>query len=1513
MSPPKAQSTHSEGLVLRQIVMIALLIVGVVALHGLTHLQDATIDPTGLLALGFIVLASYTIGGLVEGIKLPHITGYLIAGLIFGPSLPGFFAQSVSSYELLPPFDRGVLNTDVIHQLSLFDTLAVALIALNAGGELKLEGLKRGFRAIFGVLSLQYVTVMVGITLLLVSMSGGYGIVVLPGFIPLPLITTIAIGAMVAAISFATSPAATLAVINETHATGPMSKTVLSTVVLKDVLVVVTFAVTQAIVASQLGATASEGGLAGELAQHIGGSMVGGALVGGVMALYLRYVNQEILLFLIGVIYVGTYATTAAELDPVLLFLTAGFTVSNFSKHGDRLIDSIEQLSLPVYVVFFTLAGAKLHLNELASVAPFAIALVVIRGFCIWLGVRGGARIGRADDGTKSYGWMGFLSQAGVSISLAAMVGSQFGEIGGQYAELGRALETLIIGGVALNELVGPVLLKAGLGLAGEISTTASTLPDAPLLSVKPPSIRPEPEGGEALEPWPENIGNQDLWGVPIVTKSDKLNTRTQELETDLQTLVRDVSTGPLRAFRVDAEKYLRDLRREFLRHHRRLTVQARSEEGSSDELVAMLRAAQADLAAHWRGIVLGRSITVNKETWSPEQLINSLDNVVEGLPKTIIVPYEERSYESQTAESMGVAIQRAALRFRRAWRKAFGQQEPARELPLYSLGRYHLYGKFPPKLESLAALFVEADRHLVARTRSIFDGVAGGYDALVRLTSNPEADTEKQLVALREDFEAELALALEEVRRITRDGTQRTASALSSAFSAMKSDLPIFGTLDLPLSRRRSSRVFTQRVRAMEMLGTQLVGLRHASSAGYSMLAMELELLGLEARIKEAVEDHATRIQNMVKRRALAQIERVDDALQEALQHVEEELQAEYTGEQLAIALRRLTELTSKVTGEAARVTAQLHTELSDESKVTPLLDALIESCRSLTPRYRLIMGQQLSGEWRLPSALPEVDVPFREIVLTYIESKAAPKLLHAARHLAMAIRPLASTLQELERLIAFNVELATAELEVVHDQPVPDNMYKLLREMIPGQLERSEATLSEFRQNAEESYETLTEEMQDAVLGTLEDLRKDLAEGSFSRARLEAMRRAASGKRLLETSESIPNRIEKIKQQVGNGLRAFVGDERLEIWRHKLGLAATTTTDEITAGAFEAPKESADLPLVYRRLFAADTMEAGDVLMGRDKEIAHAESVLSSNIKDRLRSVALVGVDGVGKAAVASAVVRGGRWKNVRHLSFSEPIGIEEVEALFQESPEGQLVVVNGLHWLISMEPGGFEPLRRFVSGIIAEGGRRRWLAHANVLFWNFASTIAPLRDAFPEVIHLGPLDADALQAAVIARHRLSGYGHSFDRREGDSRIEGFIARSASRIRRPYDQYFQELHRATGGLVRDALRLWLASIRSIADGDVVSVGAVPSSDYARLNRLPEDVLVNLYQISRQGWMNAAGQARLFRIDESTAQAQLSRFAHLGLLREKDKTYRIAVHLRGALGRIYLERGWTK
>ena len=1507
-----------EGATLRQLLIVTILVGALIALHKFGGTSShANYDPTAMLALGFVVLASFTIGALVDVIKLPHITGYLAAGMIFGPSIAGFFG----SLRLWPPFDEGVLHDEVIRQLRPLETLAVALIALTAGGELKLESLRRGLKAISGVLVVQLITVLALTTAFFWLVSGAIPAIALPGIGDVSA-AVIPVGLTIGAISFATSPAATIAIINETGAKGAMTRTVLSAVVLKDVFVVVLFGVFSAWALASLGAS-SEGNLAAKLSIEILGSIGMGVALGGGVALYLRYVGQELMLFVLGVVYTGTYVAFQAHLDAVLVFLAAGFVVSNFSASGDRLIHTVEQLSMPVYVVFFTLAGAKLHLDEVVHLFAFALALVGVRILAIYLGVRAGAWVGGADEGTKKHGWMGFVSQAGVAIPLAGFVKTRFGEPG-------EALSSLLIAGVAINEIVGPVLLKVGLGLAGEIGEAEQEADAAEEDDDGDPEITVPKR---AFDPWPEGVEAVD-WGERADTDSPALNRQLRDLEIDLRGIVRDVADGPMTDFRGDAEHYLRDLRREFLRHHRRLMVKARgtsqpaeaegaAEEAEADsngvdmsarfELARALRSEQTELAERWRSLVLARAAQLaQKASWTPEAIVDALDDVVDALPERVEVPYDPRTFAARADDGFFRRVGRAGLRLRRGFARLFGRDLAPRPVALRDLARYHLEFETPSRLEGVAALFVQAEQHLAGRTRNLFDGVVQAYDALAAAADDPEVDLEVQLQGLREDVEEELLLAFDEVTRIARDGTARTGRILAQAYRAVKDEAPFYGTIDLPESERRSSRALSQRVEALEQLTDDLDTLRNSSAGEFALLAMELELVGLEAKVKDLLASHATRLEGEVERRVLLQAERVLDSLEEASQHVDGELSSADSGEEMAASIRQIAELTEKVAGEAARIIREMRDELLEENKVSPLLDALGEAAGSLTTRYEVSAGRLQKGEYKLPPAVGRVEVPFRDIVVEHIETRVAPQLLRVTREMAEQLQPLAASLKEVERLLAFNVELATSELEVVPpEELVPAETRALLREMISGQLERSDAMVQGYVEQAQEWPEDLGEGVRQAVLGALDELRGQLVDGKISRAKVEEMRRVASRRRLAQRAGQLPQLLRDAREQLTKAVVALVGEARLEIWRRRLGLPVPPEAAEVEPERFAVPSPQVELPLVYRRLFAADTMEAGDVLTGREEAISRARRALETKTKGGLRAVALVGLDGVGKASVSNAIVRGGRWKNVKRVTLTKPQTVESVEALLKETSDAQLVVLDGLFWMVSAKPGGFAPLRRFVDGLVADGGRRSWLVHAEALFWTYASTVAPLAEGFPEVVRLAPLTAEELTAAVMERHRLSGYGHAFDRLEGESKIEGLVARGASRIRRPFEQYFQDLHAATGGLVRDALRLWLASIRGIEGGDVVRVGHVPSSGYAALSRLPAETLLHLFQVARQGWMDADTLASLFRVAPAEARARLARLRHLGLLEEKDGVYRVALHLRGAVVRVVRDRGW--
>src|SRR5690606_18187559 len=167
-----------------------------------------------------------------------------------------------------------------------------------------------------------------------------------------------------------------------------------------------------------------------------------------------------------------------------------------------------------------------------------------------------------------------------------------------------------------------------------------------------------------------------------------------------------------------------------------------------------------------------------------------------------------------------------------------------------------------------------------------------------------------------------------------------------------------------------------------------------------------------------------------------------------------------------------------------------------------------------------------------------------------------------------------------------------------------------------------------------------------------------------------------------------------------------------------------------------------------------------------------------------------------------------------------------------------------------------------------VVRDGGKRAWLVNADIVFFAFASSVAKLEAAFPTRVMLRPLDPEELKAAILERQEMSGYAYVFERGVGDGPLAKAIGRLAARWRRPYDRYFEDLHRESGGLVRDALRLWLASIQKLEGNELVHLGIVPRSGFRPLSRLPERTLVILHQIVRQGWMDAETMAFLFRTD---------------------------------------------
>ena len=141
--------------------------------------------------------------------------------------------------------------------------------------------------------------------------------------------------------------------------------------------------------------------------------------------------------------------------------MTAGFTVQNTSRQGAHFIEAIESVSLPVYVLFFTLAGAGLNLDALKQTWVVALLLAIVRAAAIFLGAYTGGRLGGDPPHLNRAAGMAYLTQAGVSLGLALEVVRRFPDWGGAFV-------TVVVAVIAINQMVGPITMKRVLIRAGE-------------------------------------------------------------------------------------------------------------------------------------------------------------------------------------------------------------------------------------------------------------------------------------------------------------------------------------------------------------------------------------------------------------------------------------------------------------------------------------------------------------------------------------------------------------------------------------------------------------------------------------------------------------------------------------------------------------------------------------------------------------------------------------------------------------------------------------------------------------------------------------------------------------------------------------------------------------------------------------------------------------------------------------------------------------------------------------
>ena len=408
-------------------------------MHAVGFLRvPGTPHGSATLFLGFLLLASYLAGRAARVVSLPQITGYLIIGILVGPHV------------------LGILPQETVEEFRFVNGVALALIALSAGGELRMGSLRKRIWSI-GTITILQIAFMFTLVAVSVFLARGH-IAFLEGEPPR---VAFAVALLFGLVAVANSPATTIAVITEEKARGILTDTVLGITVLKDVIILILIAL---LIPLAVTIVDPSGGFSlravQEILLEILGSLVAGMVLGWLVTQYLGRVREYRILFILGVAFLAFYLGDWLHMESILIAMAAGFYVQNFSRQGRRLLHALEANSLPVYALFFAVAGADLNITVLKTAWVISTAIILTRGGALWISTYLGARIVGDPPAIRHHAWMGFLAQAGVTLGIANIVRERFPIWGLQVA-------TVIIATIAVNQLVGPpafrwILIRAG-------------------------------------------------------------------------------------------------------------------------------------------------------------------------------------------------------------------------------------------------------------------------------------------------------------------------------------------------------------------------------------------------------------------------------------------------------------------------------------------------------------------------------------------------------------------------------------------------------------------------------------------------------------------------------------------------------------------------------------------------------------------------------------------------------------------------------------------------------------------------------------------------------------------------------------------------------------------------------------------------------------------------------------------------------------------------------------------
>lgn len=1427
-----------------------------------------------LVSLGFILLAAFSFGELTAFLGLPRISGYLITGIIFGPYSDFIFQTSYLE----------IFSNTAVNDLRLLNGLAIGLIAITAGGEIKLKDLKEGLETISLIVLFKILLVSVPIAILIVAVSS-----YLPIFQNVSFQIILSISLLLGVLMIATSPAATIAVMNETNDRSKLSKYVLNTAVVKDIVIVILLGFL---------ITFSKSNLSGESGvnlsiilynfQELVFSLVAGAILGYLVIAYMKYVNSEMLIFTFTFILITTELNKLLHLDSLLVFITIGFVVQNFSNLGSRLIDPIEKLSMPVYVIFFTIAGAGMNIEVLPFTYQLAILIFFLRVIGIYFSTKFATRLAGEEVKLQNNLWFGFISQSAMVIGFTILIINYL-------PQLDEVFTPLVISIVGLNLLFGPALFRLGIkkfNRSKEVKEEKKVSYEEKLNKEVIPHKKFE-------IPQFENPELNEL----IISLREKLINHLNHFE---QALIHRRSEEAIEFYYQVVEKYIDE--------YQQIKNVFTKGKVSGKELKEYVLKIQQELSK-WFADISAKRKPVEQQILVAENLLQELfidlKDYCEQLPEFIVIDQEEERYTSAAEDKLIVRIAKVLKRFQRRIRLLFGiKSKLKRKIPYITLVKYFFEYQIALEMEKVA-FFLGLERlNVLRKTKKIYDDVTLNLEELLDLISEHKDIDAISILAIdklneiHDRLKQEISSIGEEIETSNQNIAVRLNYAFANPFNQFLKTISTAGTIELNLREFHFSKIYSDTIKAKE---TTLETIRF----WVNYLIGFLGVCERDAKIIEAT----GKINSLINDTMINYSDNINGVLRSLISDLQKELNTcdkELSDKNLLIFENRF-KLKSSIEKHRDQLLLMIYekginklTGFRKSHSIGNVISVIRQRFKAIVNEYsddiKVLDERDFELKETRTKYIQLKTLHFAKILETYFEKEVLQEIIKLNELIGSHISSSIIELKNIENLVRYHFNFVIDEMNKLETsvdlKDFDDNLKRIIDETLKVSIQLLNNKLKLWFRQIEkferEIESSLTQKVQEQIENIQNAFRTELTlelEKSIKESSLDKLIKFIQVN-ISEAKKVVDHNFRKLKRVYRRTFLKFVKDVR-ELLEYEAA-SENVIVHSYDQSVFDE-KAYKSLPFIYRKLFDYLSSEIMEVLVGREKEKEILKLAYERNQKGLTGSVAIIGESGTGKSSLINAFLNETDFESepIRY-EFEETVtnesellkifsqifnigNVHSIDELIVEiniSSKNQVVILEDIHKLYLRKLDGLNAIKKLLLLISVTGNKIFWIVSISYHAWQYLNHLLKINLYFPFQIVTENLIKEQIKEAILKRHNTSGFNLQFLPPENLRVYEQLKYSILTKERKSNleEMFFDNLYEACDGNITSALFYWIKSIKEFKN-ETIYLNPIRKLDFRFLHKLDIKTLLTISNLIQHGSLTIQEHQMIFKINEEESK----------------------------------------